>query len=191
MEQLSEKIGILALIITTVSLGTSPHPFVLILCYLIHELGHILVSRLMGAKMRKLRIGPLHLSLSYDCSNLTYLKELFVQLGGIIFNVISAIIVRFIPLFRGDVYEFFIIGSFSLALMNLYPVSILDGGGALKTVFLMIFSEDVAEKASRTVSFICAILMWLIAVYFQLVFSSNMSFFFISVLLLVELCFTN
>lgn len=190
MEQLGEKIGILALIVTTVSLGTSPHPFVLILCYLIHELGHILTSRLLGAKMRRLRVGPLHLSLSYDCSNLTYAKELLVQLGGIIFNVISAAFVLLIPNLQGDVYDFFVVGSFSLAVMNLYPISILDGGGALKTLLLMILPQDVAEKASKAVSFVCSIVMWLVAVYLQIVFSSNMSFFFISVLLLIELCFT-
>ena len=190
MEQLGERVGILALILTTVSLDTSSHPFVLILCYLIHELGHILMSRLLGAKMRKLKIGPLHLSLSYDCSSLTYFRELLVQLGGIFFNVISAAFVMLVPFLQGDVYDFFVVGSFSLAAMNLYPITILDGAGALKSVLLMIFSERTAEKASRAVSFACAIVMWLVAVYLQIAFSSNMSLFFISVLLLVELCFT-
>lgn len=190
MEQLGERIGILALIITTVSLGTSPHPFVLILCYLIHELGHILTSRLLGAKMRKLRVGPLHLSLLYDCSNLTYAKELLVQLGGIFFNLASATVVMLIPVLQGDVYDFFVVGSFSLAIMNLYPISILDGAGALRTLLLLIFPQDVAEKTSRAVSFACAIIMWLIAVYLQIAFSSNISLFFISVLLLIELCFS-
>lgn len=190
MEQIGEKVGFLALIFTAVSLGTSPHPFVLIICYLIHESGHIVFSHLMGASIKKLKIGACHLSLSYDCSNLSYGRELIVQSGGIIFNLASALIVHIIPVLSGDVCDFFVLGSISLALMNLIPIAILDGGGMLKSILSLLTQHSIAEKISFCVSFICAFCMWLVAVYLQIVFSSNLSFFFISVFLLVELCFS-
>ena len=189
MDRLGEKIGIIAMLITAFSLGSSPHPFVLILCYLIHELGHITMAKLVKAQMKSFKVGTLHLSISYDCSNLSYGRELLVLLGGILFNLISAFFVSFLG-FGGETCEFFVVGNISLAIMNLYPISILDGGGILKTLASMIWSRDVAEKLSKITSFICAILMWIIAVYFQIVFVSNFSLFLISVVLLVELCFT-
>ena len=190
MEQLSEKTGFFAMLVTVLSLGASPHPVLLILAYLIHELGHIVFSRIAGAKIKKFRIGALHLSLSYDCSNLTYKREMLVQAGGIIFNVIFAALVYLLPFFNGERSTFFIVCSLSLAIMNLYPVTILDGGGLLKSLLLQISSGDVAEKVTKTVSFICTVLMWLVAVYLQIIFASGFSIFFISVLLLVELCFS-
>ena len=189
MDNLGEKIGIIAMLITTLSLGSSPHPFVLILCYLIHEIGHIVVAKLVKAEMKSFKIGTLHLSISYDCSKLSYGKELLVLLGGILFNLISAFFVSFLG-FGGETCEFFVVGSISLAVMNLYPISILDGGGIIKALASLIWSRDVAEKLSKITSFVCAILMWIIAVYFQIVFVANFSLFLISVVLLVELCFT-
>ena len=54
----------------------------------------------------------------------------------------------------------------------------------------MILAGDVAEKVAKAVSFASAILMWIVAVYLQIVFAQGFSLFFISVLLLVELCFS-
>ena len=190
MNDFGDKLGGVALVFTMIALGTSPHPVILVLCYLIHEVGHLVFSRVVGAKMKRFKIGALHLSLSYDSSDLSYGQEMIVQAGGIIFNLLSATLVCLLPALRSEGWQFFIVCNFSLALMNLYPVSILDGGGLLKNAISLIWSGDVAEKASKIVSFVFAIFMWLAAVYLQIVFSANMSLFFISVLLLVELCFS-
>lgn len=190
MEGMSEKLGGVALVFTMIALGTSPHPVILVLCYLIHEAGHLVLSQIVGAKMKRFKIGALHLSLSYDSSGLSYGQEMAVQAGGIIFNLLSAVLVCPLPALKTEAWQFFTVCNFSLALMNLYPVSILDGGGLLKNAISLIWSGDVAEKASKIVSFIFAVFMWLVAVYLQIVFSSNLSLFIISVLLLVELCFS-
>ena len=171
------------------TLGTSPHPLVLILCYVIHEAGHLFFSKLAGAKMRRLSIGALHLSLSYDTSSLSYKREMLVQVGGVMFNLFSALVAYlFFP--RGEIADFFIICSVSLAVMNFYPISILDGGGLLKNALMLILPRDVAEKLSKAASLVCAIFMWLVAVYIQIIFCANLSLFIISVVLLVELCFS-
>ena len=137
--------------------------------------------------MKKFRVGAFHLSLSYDCSQIGYGRELLICLGGIIFNVIATVVA--LPLIKlVPNTDFFITCNLSLALMNLYPVSILDGGGALKSLLMIITNEDKAEKISRGVSVFAIILMWLVSIYLQLVFSSNISLLFISILLIVELC---
>jgi len=189
MKKKANKMGGIFALFTVISVGLSPHPFILILCYLIHELGHIFFARLMGARIEKLHMGSFHLSLSYDSSSLSYKREILVEAGGIIFNLLSVLLLLLFPSF-GEGREFFLICSISLALMNLYPVSILDGGGILKNLLLCILAGDVAEKVAKLVSFICAILMWLIAVYVQIIFHASPSFFVISVFLLIKLCFS-
>ena len=182
--------GFFALLFTMMSISGSPHPYMLIIAYIIHELGHMFFASLAGAKIRKFKFATLHLSLSYDCSSITYGKEILVCLGGIIFNLLTAGIIWMIPAFNGEACRFFAVCNLSLALMNLYPVSILDGAGALKALMLLKIRQDLAEKISHIVSIIAVLLMWLLSVYLQLVFASNLSLLFISVLLLVELCFT-
>ena len=176
-------------VVTVLSLSLSPHPVIMVLCYGIHEMGHLVLARAVGAQMRGFYIGSFHLSITYDAGNLTYKRELAVQAGGIIFNFCSALLAFLLPL-EGEAVSFFIICSISLGAMNLYPVSILDGGGMLKSLFLCIMSGDVAEKASKYVSFFAAILMWMVAVYAQIVFVASPSLFAISVLLLIKLCFS-
>ena len=189
MEKLSERLSIFAAIFTTLSLGTSPHPFILVLCYIIHEVGHITFAKIAGAKIKKLKIGSFHLSLSYDCSELSYKREILVQLGGIIFNLTSAGILSLFSDFGGGSVDFFIICSLCLAVMNLYPASVLDGGGVLKSILLLKMDEDRAVRIFKSVSLVCIILMWMLSVYLQIIFCANLSLFVISVVLLVELCF--
>ena len=184
-------LGFFALLFTMMSISGSPHPLMLILAYVVHEIGHLFFAKKVGAKIKKFKLRAMHLSLAYDCTKITYKKEILVQLGGIIFNLITAAIFYLIPLFSHDTCRFFMLCNLSLALMNLYPVSILDGAGVLKSILLLKLRQDVAEKISDTVSLIAVFIMWIFSVYLQLVFSSNLSLFFISVLLMIELCLTH
>jgi hypothetical protein len=48
----------------------------------------------------------------------------------------------------------------------------------------------VAEKLHKWISFFSAVLMWLFSVYMQIIFSTNISLLFISIFLLIRLCFS-
>ena len=115
---------------------------------------------------------------------------MLVCFGGIIFNVISALILLLIPIFKGEVIDFFVLCNLSLALMNLYPAAILDGGGVLRSFLYIVTSQEKADKISRGVSIISTLILWLISVYLQLVLSSNLSLLVISIVILIELCFS-
>ena len=184
-----DKIALFSVFITIASVAVTPYPEMLIISYILHELGHMFFARLVGAKMKKIKIGTLHLSLSYDPSEISYLREMIICFGGIIFNVISALIFLALPI-KGEGKTFFITCNLSLAIMNLYPASILDGGGILRCFLKMILPYRISEKISRGVSVFAIIMLWLLCVYCQLVFMSNLSLFIISIILLVETCFS-
>ncbi len=187
MNALKEKLNIIALLFTLLSISASPNPFLLIAVYGIHEIGHILFAKLTGAKIRKIRGRVAGFAISYDTEAISYTKEALVCSGGIIFNLITALCALGIS--KGN-FNTFIVLNLSLALMNLYPVSILDGGGILKNLLLIKIREDVVEKICFCVSFVLAILMWLVSVYLQLIFMANVSLLLISVFLLIQLCFS-
>ncbi len=184
------NLSIVALFLSLISISVSKSPFLLISAYLIHELGHIFFARLMGADILKISGGVFHLSLSYDTKGISYLREAIVCLGGIIFNLIACIIIYIANVSNNDTLSTFFVFNLSLAVMNLYPVSILDGGGVLKALILWKIRGDVAEKLHKWISFFFAILLWLLSVYIQIIFSSNISLLFISIFLLIQLCFS-
>lgn len=189
MNKLVDIISILAIFFTLFNISSSKHPWILLFVYLIHELGHFFFARVVGASIKKMNASSFRLTIEYDSTKLSYAKEILVCLGGIIFNLISALVASLIPIFRGEVADFFIICSLSLAIMNLYPITVLDGGGALKLLLKMLLSEERVEKISRAVSLIAVFLMWLVSCYLILVFSTNLSLFVISMLLILNLAF--
>ena len=183
------NLSFVSIILTVLSISASPHPWILILVYLIHEIGHMFFALILGAKIKKFKIGAFHLSMAYDCTYVSYKKEALVCFGGIIFNLVSLVFVLLLP-FEGKRVDFFILCSLAIALMNLYPAKILDGGGILRSILYMTLEKEKADKIIGGVSIFAIILIWMISVYFLLAFSSSFSLFAISVALLFELCFS-
>ena len=191
MESLGEKIGFVLLLLTTMNISSSPHPLLLILCYLIHEAGHLFFAYTVGAEIKDFKASLLRLNIKYDCSKISYVREALVCGGGIIFNLLFAVIFA-APVF--DFWEnsvFLSVCNLSLAVMNLYPVTVLDGGGIVRCLVYRLTGGENAKNIISRVSFFFAFILWLFAVYLQLVFSSDISIFLISILLLVEFCFSH
>ena len=190
MKKIKGELSIIALLFSLMSISLSKNPILLVLAYVIHEIGHIVFAKLMGAEIIKIRGGVFHLSISYDTKNISYLKEAMVCAGGVIFNLLTSLIIYAINVSNNDTLSTFLLFNLSLAIMNLYPVSILDGGGILKSLLLSKIKGDVAEKVNNWISFFFSILLWLISVYLQIIFSANISLLFISIFLLIKLCFS-
>ncbi len=190
MKKQNKMLSILAVLFSLLSISLSKSPILIILSYLIHETGHLAFAKIVGAKTHKIQGGVFHLSISYDSYNLSYLKEALVCSGGIIFNLIFSLLFYILNTSNSDTLSTLFVMNLSLAIMNLYPISILDGGGIIKSLFLWKMSGEVAEKAYKFISFIFAILLWLLSVYLQIIFSSNVSLLFISIFLLVKLCYS-
>jgi len=190
MEKFGEKIGIVLLLLTCMNISSSPHPVILLLCYGIHEMGHVFFACITGAGLTDFKASLCRLSIKYDCSCISYVKEALVCAGGIVFNLLFFAIFA-APVF--DFYEnirFFSVCNLSLAIMNAYPVSVLDGGGIVRCLTYRFAKRERAVRIVSAISFIFTFILWLFAVYLQLVFSSDVSVFLISVLLLVEFCLT-
>lgn len=188
--RLAKAITLMVALFTLISISASPHPFLLVLCYLVHELGHIISTWVVGGKIRKISVGVFKLGIGYDSYGLTYRQEFLVSISGVCVNLIFGFICMLLNSYGNEALSFLSTCNFSLALINLYPISILDGGKVLKLTLLGLFSEYKAEKISNLVSFICAILLWFVSVYLQLVFNANISTLLISVFVLIQLCFS-
>ena len=188
--KIGELVSFFVIFVTMMSVTASPHPIILIMCYLIHEAGHLVFAKITCTPVKRVGASSFRLCIYYDTSTVSYKKELLVCLGGIIFNLIFAVLPHILGFVTSDFVSFFSICNLSLAFMNLCPVETLDGGGALNALLKCVMAEERAERLCKSLSMLFTVAMWLLAVYLQLILNSNISFFAISIALLIKLCFS-
>ena len=96
---------------------------------LVHELGHIIALRLLGGQILCFRLGAFGGIIRYYLPNRTTWKEVVICISGCVLGTVLAVLsaVVSIPLLCG--------ASTILTVMNLFPISYLDGGRALRLLF--------------------------------------------------------
>ena len=51
------KLALFSIFLTIASISVTPYPEMLVISYILHELGHMLFARVVGAKMKKIKIS--------------------------------------------------------------------------------------------------------------------------------------
>lgn len=109
----------------------------------LHELGHWLMLRLMGAQIRGLRIGVLGAVLETDSAGLSYGRELAAVLAGPGANLLGALALA--PWGA----EMAVGAQLVLGGFNLLPVRPLDGGRALCLALSWLLGPAAGDRAAR------------------------------------------
>lgn len=128
----------------------------------LHELGHLGMLRLLGARILTLRIGILGAVLETDCRKLSYGGELAVVLAGPAMNLLCAcLLTHFAPEQEVFIGIHLVLGGF-----NLLPIRPLDGGRGLELLLTWQFGPFAGETAIRWISaaaalFLAVFLGWL------------------------------
>ena len=166
------------------SFERAAYPVLLAAVVLLHELGHIAAAYLVGAEVHSAGGGLYRLCLYYDPSRISYGKEALICAGGVIANFILAAVT--IPFLSGVRAEFFFLSNLASAVFNLLPLRMLDGGGILRCRLLARGDTDEAERASRRISIVFTVILFLLSVYVQLSLNGSLSLFALSVYLIAD-----
>ena len=106
----------------------------------LHELGHLLVLRLLGARVRELRVSVFGAELMTSAARLSYPGEIAAVLAGPAVNLLCALVL-------GGAHAWVAAGAhLSLCLFNLLPVRPLDGGRALYLAAAWLAGPSTAER---------------------------------------------
>lgn len=128
----------------------------------LHEAGHVLAAALLGKKPNAVVILPVGINLRYRSAD-SYRAGLAVALAGPALNLLT---VLFCPILPGGAFAAAVRDlSLALALVNLLPVSIFDGGTALAAALCPLIGPDRTETVSSVVNVLVLGLLWLSAVY--------------------------
>ena len=120
--------------------GQGVVPLALLSCAL-HELGHLLVLRLLGVRVRRLSITAVGAELETDRS-LSYSGEILAALAGPLVNLALALV------FSRASWGWVFAGlNLVLCCFNLLPVGRLDGGRVLRCVLAWLLGPEAAWRA--------------------------------------------
>ena len=159
-------------------------------CAFAHELGHLFAARSRGIAIEQIRIGLTGARICTREGAGSYFDELILALSGPLVNVaavaygvfifnrfgISAVEVlgaaeRFALGGRTDalgVWAFVIACAAVQGAVNLLPVRTLDGGRVLYCLCALTLGQRAAERVLSFTSGMCAIAIWLAALYLML-----------------------
>ena len=129
---------------------------------LIHELGHVLVARILSNKLLKFKIMPLGFSIFLQTNiedynkkikkgNMYVLKNLIISIVGPITNIIIFLVTFFLPI-ELMLKEKIIYINAIIAIFNLIPMYPLDGSKILQNALKLFCSNKESYKYTNIVA---------------------------------------
>jgi stage IV sporulation protein FB len=153
--------------------------FLMFLCALLHEAGHLLAMGICKVKPAVISLGFLNFNIEYNKSKTTYKKDIFISLAGPMINLILAVC----GIIEGSESFFYV--NLILFSINILPVRTLDGGNALKSA-LALFEKNGYERLYEKVIGVCVV----VAFSFLCDFNVSAVFSLVATLVTDEICFS-
>ncbi len=145
--------------------GYFEYVYLFLITILIHECGHMIFAKIIGFKFDKIILYPFGgITIYNEDLNVNSNKELFVLLGGIIFQLLFFIllIILYNNLYITE-HTFKIIKKINIILVsfNFMPVIPLDGGKLTNIILDKLFSYRLSNIISIIISifFICLFIL--------------------------------
>ncbi len=116
-----------------------------IICFTIHEFGHLISAKLFKQKLNKIILMPFGAVFVFEKLKCTSsIKDLILYSSGIFFNLVAGISVYFlIAKFPMNTYLTYILYyNILIALLNLIPICGLDGSKIIKSILDKALKQD-------------------------------------------------
>lgn len=166
----------------------------LLLCAIIHELGHILLAAILKIRIKELRISISGAKIiPYSCIH-SYIDEILLCLGGPLANIITFALM--LPSFKIpdsanimalDTHSYIALLSILISAINLLPIKNLDGGRILFCLLSLFFGEKAGYIAIRISTFTFSLILWMFSVYLLILSHGGISFFTFSLCMMIKI----
>lgn len=120
---------------------------------MLHEIGHIISMLVCKRNISFVKVNAFSVDIVQQDSFLPYSKELFILISGPILNIIFYVIFQAIySIIRIEILESFAVQNLLIGIMNLLPVSSLDGGQILSIILKKFFDDEKSYRISCLIS---------------------------------------
>lgn len=153
----------------------------------IHESGHLLFMYLFGDSVKRIELSLFGMRIDKRTAvNISYKKDIAVALGGILFNLVFAVI-SYITYSISDSEFFLILSAINIiiAVVNSFPVSALDFGKALRCFLHLYLSEESAEIISDRISNVFILVFSSFSVLYSVFYGVNISLSAVNIYLII------
>lgn len=154
MSKFKIDISFYILIITLLLSPFQSYFLYLFLILLIHEAGHIFFIILFKIDIKLLKLYAFGFFLDIDNHNCRFYQDLIIYFGGILFNLISLLILPY------DFHTYIYV----IVIINLLPIYPLDGFMIIKSVLSFIFSYSISLWISSILSLLSLLILSLFMV---------------------------
>ncbi len=161
------KISVISLVTLIIFIIHTPKTCVCaISAAVLHEIGHIVCTRICGVKIHGFTAGICGADIKIGAC--PYKTDIIVFSGGILLNAIAYI------LFSGTPFG---IQNALYAILNALPLRCLDGGRILFCIFAHFFNIKISEKICTAISVFTFFPMWLFSIFILFKTSGNFTLF--------------
>ena len=117
----------------------------------LHECGHILAAKLCHIPLVQMKLGIFGATLKTDRALCSYGKEIILAAAGPLTNLLCFALCCIADA-KSEEAELFALASFVLAILNLLPISELDGGRIVYCTLASLLPVSVASRIVSTLS---------------------------------------
>ena len=149
-----------------------------LLAYVLHESGHIIVARFFGMHISAIRFGALGIHMIGDTRSVSFLRRAAISLSGPFANFLACLCL--LPFgarwFTPEILLF---------VFHILPAAPLDGGAALYSVLCSVLDEKAAAGWCTGISVILAFLLGVLGFFVLLQSGGNFSLLLAAVYILI------
>ena len=156
----------------------------------LHECGHILAAKLCRIPLVQMKLGIFGATLKTDRSLCSYGKEIILAAAGPLTNLLCFALCCIADA-KNEAAELFALASLVLAILNLLPISELDGGRIVYCTLASSFSVECAKRVVDALSFAIIFSLWTLSVYLILRLGASLSLFVFSCFLFGKIFIKN
>ena len=154
----------------------SVYTAIIIISAALHEVGHIVFMKAFGVEIYGITILPTGAVIRSNAASLPYSREIAVDAGGIIFNLVSSLAALAANLILHDSYSlFFYFCGTLLAAVNALPIKTLDGGRIATAILSSRLGVDSAQRYVEAISYISFVALTFASLWLLTVTGCNFS----------------
>ncbi len=170
--------GFFAVVTLTMLLADTNIALVSLLSSCLHEVGHLIFLALFGEKPKSVEFGAFGIRITrQNINKLSNLKETVVLLAGPSVNLTLAFILHLLHKRTGSQILYAGVAvNLVLAIFNLLPFEVLDGGRALECLISNFASESLISKIMCATSYLTVAFLCVVGVYLYINVGFGLSF---------------